>query len=871
MSDPDRVSIVAAWLSRLADAQGPAREAILLELKSAPPSIHDEVLSLAAHAPEGQRLLDPERLAPRPMLGRRIGRFELGAEIGRGGMGRVFEGLDTELRRPVAVKITRWHASTPAEVQRLRHEALVQARLQHPGIATVIEAGAWFDDGEPSAYVVSELIPSAVRLDQHARHADDPAKLRLIVQVARAVHHAHLRHVLHCDLKPANVLVDPDGRVKVIDFGLGRLAETGTSARSTITGQVLGTPHYMSPEQALGAPLDVRSDVYSLGVMLYELLAGELPLRPDVDTPSAWLHSIPRLPPVPLRLRRPDLPCDAATIVHMAIQKDPALRYQSAQELADDIERYLRAEPIRARPPTAIYRATMFVRRNRVLVASLAAVFLSLVAGVVVSQTALARARRAEAQQAKALQAEQAALVQVSTLFESVNFTKTFIERVLSEADPFVRARLSGGLDAPEPTVEDALANASRLIDGWNLAPAVEASLRSTIGNILRARGDFEAAEPHLRAALAQSTRAVGRGGDQPLRAAVDFAAVLTDLGRLDEALAILAENHRLRAARGLAPTADSIGERSLRANILDALGRQDEALDGAREAASLAARTLKPTDRARLQTLNDYAAMLARRRRLAEAASIFEDLARTADASLPDLDPDRLAYSSNLAACNADLDRLDESLRIRQIVLARQRAILGDTHPDTLLSMGNLGGLYVALERFDDAERLLRNTIAAMRLHLVPGHPGLASASLNLASALLQTDRACEAEPLAREAASILAKFGGTRDPYYLQAVATLADCLARLGRPAEGLALVQLTMHDILSVCGTTPPLAQHFLSKAACRFALGQIPDAEADAQHARDIMLAAFDPSSSIIRRTDHAIADARALALPISAR
>lgn len=234
-------------------------------------------------------------------------------------------------------------------------------------------------------------------------------------------------------------------------------------------------------------------------------------------------------------------------------------------------------------------------------------------------------------------------------------------------------------------------------------------------------------------------------------------------------------------------------------------------------------------------------------------------------------MDPDRLAFQRNLASCYATLDRHEESLRIRQSILDCQRAILGDTHPDTLLSQCSLGALFVDLDRLDDAERLLRDSIGMMQVHLVSRHSARASGMLNLASVLMRTDRACEAEPLIREAEASLADTVGLSSAERLQAVSLLAECLARLGRPAEGLVLAEHTMRDMRAFGEDSPLVAQHLLSRAAYRFALRQMPEAEADAQHARLIMLAAYVEDSNMIRHTDRAIADARALASSTTAR
>ncbi len=319
----------------------------------------------------------------------RVGHYRALRALGVGGMGTVYEAEQDNPRRTVALKLLRLELASPGVIKRFTHEAQILGRLQHPGIAQVYEAGVT-EDGQP--FFAMELIRGAP-LDEYAgRHnLDAPARLALVARVCDAVQHAHDKGVIHRDLKPANILVDETGQPKVLDFGVARAtgADLQTTGGRTVDGQLLGTPSYMSPEQVSADPaaLDVRSDVYTLGVILFELLAHRLPY-PLQNLP---LHEVARvireqepsaLGSVSARYRG-----DVETIVAKALAKDKARRYPSAGALASDIRRHLGREPILARPTSRAERLARWARRNP----SLAALLLLLVVAAAGSTVAAVR------------------------------------------------------------------------------------------------------------------------------------------------------------------------------------------------------------------------------------------------------------------------------------------------------------------------------------------------------------------------------------------------------------------------------------------------------------------------------------------------
>ncbi|MBD3235941.1 MAG: SUMF1/EgtB/PvdO family nonheme iron enzyme [Candidatus Eisenbacteria bacterium] len=318
------------------------------------------------------------------LLGRRIGPYVLRRVIAAGGMGTVYEATQANPPRTVALKMMREGLLSPSARRRFEYEARILARLQHPGIAQVIDAGT-FQESEDSEdgtsaesrgseaqkpYIVMEYVPEALPITDHAtsKNLDIRARLELFLQVCEAVHYAHRRGIIHRDLKPSNILVDGSGRVAVIDFGVARLTEgeQALTTRHTEIRQILGTLQYMSPEQC-GADLfdiDIRSDVYSLGVVLYELLSGQLPYDVRSGALLEALRFVQEAEPRRPSSLRAELRGDLETLLLAALEKDRALRYQSASDLQADIRRYLSGDLLAARPASPLRRALRLARRH---------------------------------------------------------------------------------------------------------------------------------------------------------------------------------------------------------------------------------------------------------------------------------------------------------------------------------------------------------------------------------------------------------------------------------------------------------------------------------------------------------------------------
>ena len=387
-----------------------ARARVLEEHSQRDPTIAEEVRSLlhALDRSSGYLESGPRALCWRAApddgddwIGRQVGRYRLEAQIGRGGMGSVYRARQNDPPRAVAVKLLDRGLFSDAALRRFSQEAEVLARIQHPGVAHVYEAGAHREGALTLAYIAMELIEGGQSLHVYAasRNLDVAGKLDLFIQVCDAVHHAHQRGVIHRDLKPDNILVTTAGRVKVIDFGVARASRDGAVRPvHTTTGQLVGTVQYMSPEQCDSDPndIDIRSDVYSLGVVLYELLTGAPPYQVGQMAHSKAVRVICEQPPMRPSSHDPRLKGDVETIVLKALEKVRDRRYGSASDLAEDLRRRLSARPVLARRATRLYTAQRFAARNRAAVAGVALAVLGLVGGLITAITYAVQAKRSE-------------------------------------------------------------------------------------------------------------------------------------------------------------------------------------------------------------------------------------------------------------------------------------------------------------------------------------------------------------------------------------------------------------------------------------------------------------------------------------------
>ncbi|MCB9897719.1 MAG: serine/threonine protein kinase [Planctomycetes bacterium] len=690
--------------------------------------------------PEARALAGALGGAPRVAVGERIGRYTLTRLLASGGMGEVWEAEQEHPRRCVALKTVRAGLAGDEARARFRFEAEVLARLRHPSIASILEAGVHEDaEGRGTPWYALELVPEAAPLPQHARRAglDLRGKLMLFAEVCDAVQHGHQNGVIHRDLKPGNILVGKDGRPKVIDFGVARPIERELlDAPLTRAGDLVGTLAFMAPEQ-LDGRVDVRADVYSLGVVLYELLTGTLPHSLGELPFAEALRVLREETPVPPGARVPGVPRELDWIAGQALEREPERRYASVAELADDVRRLLRDEPVHAGAPGAAYRARRFVRRHRVGVGAGALVLLSLVGGILGTTRGMLAAQHAEEDAREqrdravtsAAEADAAREVAEDAAARASAVTD-FLVDVFRAPDPSV--------DGREVKVVDALDRAAARIErAFVDQPGVALALHDALARLHRNLGLYADAESQARAALELASR--GELADEAERDALRLllADVLLEDGRFGEAEDVLGDvlaraETDPSADATLVPALDLLGrlrQRQVRLDDAEATYRRAIALDDRRGEPS-------PTGYGLRSSLGS---LLLVQHRLDEAEPLLETAVAGMSAHEGDDAPITLTVLSNLASLRYLQGRLDDCADLTERVYEARRRVLPPDHPHLLGSASNLAALRLAQGRTTEGVSLLREAYEATRTRAPLPHPDTLLLASNLALGLLQ------------------------------------------------------------------------------------------------------------------------------------
>jgi non-specific serine/threonine protein kinase/serine/threonine-protein kinase len=546
---------------------------------------------------------------------KRIGRYTIQGVIASGGMGTVFKAVQEKPHRAVAIKVMKGGVNTASELRRFEFEAQLLGRLRHPGIAQIYEAGTHSDGDSSVPFFAMEYIPNAKNIVRYAleKKLGIRERLELFERVCHAVHHGHQKGIIHRDLKPGNILIGPSGNPHIIDFGVARATDSdmALTLHQTDVGQLVGTVQYMSPEQCEADPhdIDTRSDVYSLGIVLYELLCGCLPY----DVNQAPVFEATRVirnqdPPRPSKIN-PKLRGDAETIVLKSLEKDRDRRYQSAAELGQDVRRYLVGDAITARPASSVYQLRVFARRNKGFLTAASAVVAVLVAGIIVSSALYFRSRNYEIQayelEAQARGAQNylqdvmasignlwGDMVPVSQLLETFgdNIDERFADQPEVEAE--VRLQLAQSYDfltmfkgGPEAKkfaalAEENFSEALRLQrelygegDPRTLSAIEETASHLAVGF------DLDRAETMRREALEIREGSEAPDIDGIMGARRDLADVLADKGKLKEAEALNKEAFEYFRAELGDDDPKTRSALSLQARIRQLQGRSEEAL----------------------------------------------------------------------------------------------------------------------------------------------------------------------------------------------------------------------------------------------------------------------------------------------------
>lgn len=687
-----------------------------------------------------------ETSASNGALGTMIGRYKIREEIGEGGFGVVYLAEQEEpVRRRVALKIIKLGMDTREVIARFEAERQALALMDHPNIARVLDAGAT-ETGRP--YFVMELV-RGVRITDYcdAHKLSTPDRLKLFVPVCHAVQHAHQKGIIHRDLKPSNVLVTlQDGQpvAKVIDFGIAKATSQRLTTRTLFTSlhEFLGTPEYMSPDQVGGGlDVDTRTDVYSLGVLLYELLTGVTPFD-RATLRKAPYDEIKRIiqevePPKPstrvqalllqgvdfAACRRAELVSlpkllrgDLDWIIMRAMEKVRTQRYATAKDLADDIGRYLRHEPVVAGPPSAGYRLRKFAWRHRIGVATGAAAIGALVIGLVLATVGLIQANHAQkalaaerdaAREARAREHEQRALAEAGEDEARKQAARSatvsqFLQETLRSVDP------SKALGR-EVTVRYVLDEAARKIAAGALAeqPEVEASVRATLGETYAALGLYATAEEHLRAARAVQSHLLGDEHRDTLRSCRALAGLLRVQGKFTEAEILL------------------------------------------RQTAETQRRVLGAEHPDTLTSSKELGLALWGPRRFAEAEAIHRQTFETQRRTLGEEHPDTIESLGHLGAVFRAQGKLTEAAPLLRRALDLSRRVLGEEHPATAVALNNLGQLFEDQGDCAQAEPLYRRAYEVDRQVLGPDHPRTVIPMNDLLRVLRVQGKTAEVRPL--------------------------------------------------------------------------------------------------------------------------
>lgn len=735
----------------------------------------------------------------------KVGAYAVTGWLGEGGMGVVYEAEQANPRRRVAIKVLRRSLITPGVRRRFEREAEVLGQLQHPGIARIFEAGT---DADGAPFIAMEFV-RGVPLNSYLREVELSIedRLRLVAAICDAVDHAHRKGILHRDLKPSNVLIESDGVPRVLDFGVARVLDTEVvMTQHTESGQLVGTLPYMSPEQAAGGSgIDVRSDVYALGVMLFETLAGRLPypiLGQGLIEAVKILREVEpeRLGSVDRRFRG-----DLETIVAKALEKDADRRYASAAELGADLRRSLRDEPIVARPPSAVYQLTKFARRNRALVTAAGAVFVTLLVGFVGVAVALRSERDQRILAEQRLERAETA----ERLAEERRLEAERQGRIASEVNGFLNEDLLAALDpfngpGGSPTSLDpggsgllrrALdSTVSRLEGRFAEEPAAEAEIRLTIARGYMRLTHYEAAEPQVTRAIEILTEAFGGDDEWSQKAWYLLADLYMSTGRLDDAERIYAENQSRAARFG---NDVPLSARHNLASLRRRQGRYTEAVAAHRAILEEVRSKHAEGDRRTLVAKSSLAMALQDTGGFEEAEQLLRETLSGRLQLEGEDDLDTATAQSNLAACLIDVDRFDEAEALLATARATYVSRVGESHGHTIALDTHRVEVLRQQERYGEAEALARELLERATSHLGAGQRLTENVVQLLGGVLLSAGRPDEALPYFERALAYREDALGADHPDTLASLLQKSLALRRV----ESVEQAEVTLRELIA----------------------------------------------------------------------
>ncbi len=800
--NPERWHRIEELFRTVADRPPAEREAHLTRVCGNDEELRREVLELLAHETADGFLEEPIKHAAfavtnnssDELLGQRIGSFRLIRLIGRGGMGTVYEAMrdDKQFDQRVALKLIKHGMDSDFVRQRFLRERQILAGLDHPHIARLLDGGATatglpyfameFVSGEPITAYCQRLELSI------------EAKLKLFRDVCAAVAHAHQKLVVHRDLKPSNILVTPDGLPKLLDFGIAKLLtpDANESGSRTETAMRLMTPDYASPEQVRGGAITTATDVYALGIVLYELLTGERPYQFETYAPAAIERAIcdteaPRPSEAASRqhgatakLAR-QLAGDLDNIVMMALRKEPQRRYPSVEKFSEDIRLYLEGLPVTARADTFTYRAGKFVRRHRVAVAAAALVLLSLLGGLFATAYA---ARQARAERDRANQAAATAEAVTQSLLAVFDFAdpsksrgnvitaKELLDQGAGQVvrdlknQPLAQAKLLdtigqlyhkiGVYDRSQQLLEEALELRQRT---FGVRHADVAASLFHLAMLAFDRGDYAESERLYRQSLDMRRALLGQEHLDVADSLFGVGRVLVERGRLAEAEPLLREALAMRLKLLGEEHQDTAASLTGLGRLLSAAGKFGEAESVYRQSLSIKQKLFDDDHPSIATSLNNIAAMLQEQGNFDGAEAMFRKSLDMRRRLLTDEHPDTIVSMANLASALQDTHKLEEAEKLYREVLELRSKIFGKDHIKLTVTMSNLASLLAEKGEWAECETLHRRALAIRRREFGDDHSEVASSLYSIGTVIYHKGQYAEAERLQRQAIAILQK----------------------------------------------------------------------------------------------------------------
>jgi serine/threonine protein kinase/Tfp pilus assembly protein PilF len=712
-----------------------------------------------------------------------IGNYRIIQKLGEGGMGEVYEAEQTApIRRRVALKIIKWGMNTDQVVARFESERQALALMNHPSIAKVFDAGAT-EKGRP--YFAMEYVkgvPITEYCDTH--RLNNRQRLELFIQVCEGIQHAHQKGVIHRDIKASNVLVtiqDDRAVPKIIDFGVAKAISQRLTERTMFTelGQLIGTPEYMSPEQAemTGLDIDTRTDVYSLGVLLYELLVGVLPFESE-ELRSAGFDEIRRKireqePPKPsTRLTTPGFDTDHAMksrqtdlssltkqlkgeldwITMKAMDKDRTLRYASASELAVDVMRYLKHEPVTASPPSTMYRLKKYVRRHKLGVAAASLVVLAMMIGITGTTIGLLKAVKAERKAREEAETAQQVSDFLVALFEVSDPSETRGNTVTA------REILDKGAEKIEEDLQE--------------QPRIQSRLLETMGRVYRNLGVYSQAAPILERSLSLKRKIFGEEHPE-VAASLHTLAVLYDTqGKYQEAVSLFRQSLVIRESyfgKDHPEVAKSLNSIAV---VYWNQGKYSEAEPLFQRSLAIKEKTLGPDDPEVGNTLTNLGVLYHLQGKFDEAEPLFKRALEISEKVLEEDHPDIAGSLNNLGSLYEDMGKREEAEPLYERALTIWEKALGPEHSDVGIALHNLANLYRDQGKYDQAEPYYLRSLEIWEKALGEDHPYVAYSLRERANLYRDQEKYDEAEMLYERALEIFEKSLG---PDHLNVAETL------------------------------------------------------------------------------------------------